>query len=319
VNGSYCNIEENNLLGDVGVNGSYSNIVENIFSGTLWAFGSHLNISANNKTSSNKVGTQDSGIRLDGSFCLVYGNNLTAEDLASGIGVSGEGNIVASNFVDHAYVGIAISGSGNIICANRITNSWSGSFFPSSSNPSVGIGLVASGNSTFYANYVANNEWGAKINQFQTNLSSTLYHNNFISNTHQIATDNSYDIYGKDSFDNGKEGNFWSDYNGTDADGNGIGDTPYVIDSNRKDNYPLMTPFNISSVTIQLPTWASPPAKTTPEPQDSEAEPLSFSTTWIIAAVAVVAAAIIGGAWTMSRNAKSKLKTKNRNLMIQPL
>jgi len=40
-------------------------------------------------------------------------------------------------------------------------------------------------------------------------------------------------------------GNYWSDYNGTDANHDGIGDTPYVIDTKNADNYPLMTPYII--------------------------------------------------------------------------
>ena len=56
-------------------------------------------------------------------------------------------------------------------------------------------------------------------------------------------------------------GNFWSDYNGTDEksgpyqDENGpdnIGDTPYIIDSDNKDSYPLMQPW------IILPPEATP-------------------------------------------------------------
>jgi len=39
-------------------------------------------------------------------------------------------------------------------------------------------------------------------------------------------------------------GNFWSDYAGVDADGDGIGDTPYLIDDNNRDRYPLMGAFN---------------------------------------------------------------------------
>ena len=44
-------------------------------------------------------------------------------------------------------------------------------------------------------------------------------------------------------------GNYWGDYRGVDSDGNGVGDTPYVIrtlpmqDYSEEDYYPLMMPF----------------------------------------------------------------------------
>jgi hypothetical protein len=68
--------------------------------------------------------------------------------------------------------------------------------------------------------------------------------------------------------------NYWSDYNGTDSNGDGMGDTPYVIGKNNKDRYPLMNP------------WFPPP---TPEPQPSEPFP-----TWIVVAIVIVA--VVGAA-----------------------
>jgi len=81
--------------------------------------------------------------------------------------------------------------------------------------------------------------------------SNTIYLNNFINNTHNVYSYYSTNIWNstkKITYTyNGKQytnylGNYWSDYTGNDSDGDGIGDTPYIIDSD-KDNYPLMERF----------------------------------------------------------------------------
>jgi len=38
-------------------------------------------------------------------------------------------------------------------------------------------------------------------------------------------------------------GNYWSDYNGTDTNYDGIGETPYEVDANNTDRYPLVRPY----------------------------------------------------------------------------
>lgn len=64
-----------------------------------------------------------------------------------------------------------------------------------------------------------------------------VHHNSFIDNTVQ-AEDTETDL---NQWDNGTEGNYWSDYDGLDeVEPFGIGDTPYDIDGNTFDNYPLV-------------------------------------------------------------------------------
>ena len=86
-----------------------------------------------------------------------------------------------------------------------------------------------------------------------------IHHNNLINNTLQAYDD----LGAENSWDNGypSGGNYWSDYEGVDncsgpnqdncPDPDGIGDTPYEIDVNSSDRYPLMSPV------VTIP--ASPP------------------------------------------------------------
>ena len=72
-----------------------------------------------------------------------------------------------------------------------------------------------------------------------------LYHNSFINNTRHVydceCTD-PHTIQHLNIWNSGTSSNYWSDYNGTDADEDGIGDTPYQISSDDFDTNPLMTP-----------------------------------------------------------------------------
>ncbi|MBN1357146.1 hypothetical protein JW988_00085 [Candidatus Bathyarchaeota archaeon] len=259
VNGSYCNITRNTFMMGVGLYGSYGNVSLNkiIGSGGIYVFGVYNSVFSNNI-----AGEDNEGIHVEGASCIIYGNNVVENSGIGGIYVSSNETIVAKNFVDHSSIGIKVGGSDNIICANKVTNN--------------GVGLVADtriynyywkaeatdseGNNNFYANYVANNDVGIDIDQCpDNNVTSVFYYNNFVDNTFQVETDDWDDVYGNDSFDNGVEGNYWSDYNGADADGDGIGDTPYVIDANRQDRFPLITPFDIDSLKLDLSDCMFPP------------------------------------------------------------
>lgn len=99
-------------------------------------------------------------------------------------------------------------------------------------NAMDGLSLLFSHSNTIISNMMRDNERALFLGYSSSNM---VYYNNFINNTEQAVTMDS-----QNTWDNGVEGNYWSDYKGEDLNGDGIGDTPYVIDKDDQDNYPLM-------------------------------------------------------------------------------
>ena len=141
--------------------------------------------------------------------------------------------------------------SNNSIEGNKIINNDFGIWFHGSSyhnnivknkilNNGYGIRLWASSdyNTISENNITASSKYGIFISSSSNNK---IYHN-FLDNTNQVYFDTGFE---KNIWDDGYPygGNYWSDYAGADANGDGIGDTPYVIDANNQDRYPLMKPY----------------------------------------------------------------------------
>jgi parallel beta-helix repeat protein len=100
-----------------------------------------------------------------------------------------------------------------------------------------GIGLYSSSNNVICNNMISQNQYGIEFRG--TSTGNSIFHNNFVSN-HPFQVSGSA---GSNMWDNGLEGNYWSDYNGTDSNKDGIGDTPYAVDQYNVDHYPLMGSF----------------------------------------------------------------------------
>jgi len=96
-----------------------------------------------------------------------------------------------------------------------------------------GISLYEADANTLLGNLISNNLFGIRF--FASNLNKAWL-NNLIDNYEQVSLINSY----QNSFDDGIEGNFWSDYTGTDVDLDGVGDFSF-----RGDTHPLMGMFSV--------------------------------------------------------------------------
>jgi len=158
-------------------------------------------------------------------------------------------NSIAANNLIGATGGICISRSSrNSISMNNIA-----------ANNDFGIDLDDSSNNIIWGNNITDNGYGWYMGYpcegygIRLTISShnTIYHNNFVNNTQQVDSDGSVNTW-DDGYPSG--GNYWSDYNGTDADGDGIGNTPYVIDENNQDNNPLTEQWN-PSWSARVPVW----------------------------------------------------------------
>lgn len=100
----------------------------------------------------------------------------------------------------------------------------------------VGIGFFDSAGSSIERNIFTNNGFGVAIYMMGSG-SNSFVHNDFIESDEYHALGNSVDT-------NQWDENYWDDYLGEDNNNDGIGDTPYDIESDDYDNSPLMSPYN---------------------------------------------------------------------------
>lgn len=173
--------------------------------------------------------------------------NLSIKKFTYGIYLElASNNILTGNTItENGYDGVSLQDSlyNNIIKNTITSNSWYGVGLYYSPNNSISentitecydsLWLYDSSNNTILQNKIMGNYNGIELIFSSDN---TIFHNYFANNTIQIYTEYSTNIW-----DNGCEGNYWDDYNGTDLDGDGVGDThlPWLD----VDNYPLMNPY----------------------------------------------------------------------------
>lgn len=168
-------------------------------------------------------GTGKDVVRILANNVVIKGftiRNGEGYDPAS-LSIGSRGNTISNNIMKQSKYGIKMLNSNdNYIANNVITNTWH-----------AGIKFSSSNRSNVVGNFIEKNSIGVLIANTASE-NNTFYRNNFISNTNQAS------VFGPAKWDNGAEGNYWSDYHGHDLNGDGIGDTdtPHL----GIDRYPLI-------------------------------------------------------------------------------
>ena len=227
----------------------------------------------------------DPSISLSGSENSIT-NNMLAGSIR-GIEIEGQSNLIADNRIESLLPKIKDRADNNIIARNSITGPASSSNLPDQNHKgNEGIALFSRcsnnliygnnltgftgqairtvfscSNNIVYSNYFADNEFAIALQSGAAN--NTFYGNTFALDSCKIHINDEVEgVF----WDNGTIGNFWGNYTGTDSDGDGIGDSPYIINAliwdtdidgfvsyvSGQDNYPLMAPYDFEYDKIVL-------------------------------------------------------------------
>lgn len=204
-------------------------------------YGAYLENSSNSNTISwNNITNNSYGVYLSNcSNISISANSMTQNSNYDIMLYNSSYNDISNNNAkspNEACIFLDYS-SRNIISNNDLT--------------SYGVSIrlwFSSDNNTLTENNLRGDAYGIECESDSSN--NSIYHNNFIGNANYVSTGGCINIW-----DGGYPagGNYWSNYTGFDVKSgpyqnqtgsDGIGDTPYVIDSSNQDNFPLIGGFS---------------------------------------------------------------------------
>jgi nitrous oxidase accessory protein NosD len=263
------------------ITGSKVTFDRNTLNGDYWKItGSHFTLREN------MINASRNGIESNGSYCTIYGNNIDGT-----LVVWGSMNSIIHNSYDLMFVfygdsntiqensGEISLGNSDRSCSNNVV---SGNVVKGPSVWGIWLGDLCR-NNVFYDNFIVDEGYSQHgtdycaavsiCNEYGIGTNNTFYHNVFVNSSVNVKFYNNFNT-GGNFWDNGFQGNYWSDYNGSDTNNDGVGDTPYIINSQNRDNHPLIAPFDEPVITIDPPTY-DPPIDEASLPQSLAATPFS--------------------------------------------
>jgi len=181
---------------------------------------------------------------MSGDEERVMNNTILNSD--QGIDVNTFNNLIAYNTISCGGTGIALGGqyvTGNLIHSNHISDAEKGIFINSFNYNNDIVGNTIAGCQEGI-------HLGAAPEQDYPCSDNLFFHNNLLDNSKQVLVT----VGSSNIWDNGypSGGNYRSNYEGPDANSDGIGDSAYAIDGLNQDRYPLMEPYKILDTGSQI-------------------------------------------------------------------
>jgi len=236
----------------------YGNYIDSDFSLPLRGYGIWLEGSPNNTISGNSLAGNGEAVVLE--YITSSNNEISGNNIINNFGgvyfkVGSTSNVLYGNNITSNSIGVSLSSWSNTVSGNIISD-----------NGMYGLALNSVYNKVTGNNIIGNDYYGIAIK----GSNNEIYHNNIGNNGFGFDVYPGYANSWDDGYPSG--GNcWWYDYTGVDlysgpyqneTGSDDIGDTPYVINEDNVDEYPLM---NFWEVAIprpppppQLPSRESP-------------------------------------------------------------
>lgn len=298
-------------------NSSQINIINNMFVNETAPLGTPAGIvlkdSSHVLIENNTFSTQGLAIFCNGT------NNIIRNNSAIGVSIDLEGS--SNEISNNQMVGLTMDkADSNLIFRNSIVgpiygggeglalfvNCTNNVFFGNNITGFAGRAIrtvFSCSNNTFYANYFADNGFAVVLQDGA--IENIFYGNTFAADSCKIGIDDGVE---GTTWDNGTIGNYWGDYNGTDNNRDGIGDTPYIINAYKwdiksegfvsyvsgRDNHPLMRYYKIDDYAMPEPSSSSSPTPTTTVPEFP---------TWIVLSLIIIT--VLGTFWAQKETRKA--------------